>query len=154
MKFIERENVVFNKLSDDEVRKLSTSELKYVCKHALMMIAYKKRKKIYVDPEKLRLSLEDPHRRPLRQHAIRPILNRKGMAEAIIAKRPTVSHEAKVAYLIKTTTRYEKMIAEAEEKLKTCKPFEKEGIVKELAKKKKILEQVNEIKTEVESEGN
>lgn len=84
MKREEREQAVFV-LSDDEVRKLSTSELKYVCKHTLLNIKYK-----YIE--------YSPYAKRSNYYKNRTLRNRKEMAEEVIKRRKLITPEQRQAY--------------------------------------------------------
>lgn len=84
MKREEREQAVFV-LSDDEVRKLSTSELKYVCKHTLLNIKYK-----YTE--------YSPYAKRSNYYKNRTLRNRKEMAEEVIKRRKLITPEQRRVY--------------------------------------------------------
>lgn len=77
-----REDVVFT-MSDNDIKKLSTSELKYVCKHTLLNIKYKVEVCSNKDTGKMRN---------------RTLRDRKDMIVEILKRRRLITSEMKAAY--------------------------------------------------------
>lgn len=80
MTVIEREEAIFT-MTEEQLPKLSTSELKYICKHDLLKIDYIGRR-----------------------------LNRRRMREELIKDRVLITDSDKKAYFEKSIARYERRV--------------------------------------------